>query len=207
MDAVTRDYNHPSIIIWVPINESWGVPNVSDPPAAGPPESHVHADALAGSPPARSSTTMAGSIPIPPIFSPSTTIRMTANSSTSVSSRLQEGRIPRPVPGQTVSWRLGSATTAPRFPFRIRRSLVCCHAEQMPPEQLLGLRRHWSSRRMPALDRIRSLYEAIAKLPKIIGDLLHPAHRCRTGGQRPDDLRPQAQIRPREIRAINALLR
>jgi len=29
--AVQRDYNHPSIIIWVPINESWGVPNLRDP--------------------------------------------------------------------------------------------------------------------------------------------------------------------------------
>jgi beta-galactosidase/beta-glucuronidase len=28
---VERDYNHPSIIMWVPINESWGVPNVRDP--------------------------------------------------------------------------------------------------------------------------------------------------------------------------------
>lgn len=31
MEAVARDYNHPSIIIWVPINESWGVPNLRDP--------------------------------------------------------------------------------------------------------------------------------------------------------------------------------
>lgn len=30
MAAVERDYNHPSIIIWVPINESWGVPNLHD---------------------------------------------------------------------------------------------------------------------------------------------------------------------------------
>ncbi|HTF61388.1 MAG TPA: glycoside hydrolase family 2 TIM barrel-domain containing protein, partial [Edaphobacter sp.] len=30
MDAVNRDCNHPSIIIWVPINESWGVPNLAD---------------------------------------------------------------------------------------------------------------------------------------------------------------------------------
>jgi len=29
--AVERDYNHPSIVIWVPINESWGVPNLRDP--------------------------------------------------------------------------------------------------------------------------------------------------------------------------------
>jgi beta-galactosidase/beta-glucuronidase len=28
--AVQRDYNHPSIVIWVPINESWGVPNLRD---------------------------------------------------------------------------------------------------------------------------------------------------------------------------------
>lgn len=28
--AVERDYNHPAIIIWVPINESWGVPNLRD---------------------------------------------------------------------------------------------------------------------------------------------------------------------------------
>lgn len=31
MEAVDRDYNHPSVIMWVPINESWGVPNVNDP--------------------------------------------------------------------------------------------------------------------------------------------------------------------------------
>jgi len=30
MEAVNRDYNHPSIIIWAPLNESWGVPNLSD---------------------------------------------------------------------------------------------------------------------------------------------------------------------------------
>jgi beta-galactosidase/beta-glucuronidase len=29
--AIERDYNHPAIIIWVPINESWGVPNLRDP--------------------------------------------------------------------------------------------------------------------------------------------------------------------------------
>jgi beta-galactosidase/beta-glucuronidase len=31
IEAVQRDYNHPSIIIWVPINESWGTPNLRDP--------------------------------------------------------------------------------------------------------------------------------------------------------------------------------
>lgn len=30
MDAVRRDRNHPSVIIWAPINESWGVPNLRD---------------------------------------------------------------------------------------------------------------------------------------------------------------------------------
>jgi beta-galactosidase/beta-glucuronidase len=29
--AVERDYNHPSIVIWVPINESWGVPRLNEP--------------------------------------------------------------------------------------------------------------------------------------------------------------------------------
>jgi beta-galactosidase/beta-glucuronidase len=29
-DIVARDYNHPSIIMWIPVNESWGVPDVSD---------------------------------------------------------------------------------------------------------------------------------------------------------------------------------
>ncbi|MEK3888398.1 glycoside hydrolase family 2 protein [Bacillus sp. FSL K6-3431] len=28
LEAVERDYNHPSIITWVPLNESWGIPNV-----------------------------------------------------------------------------------------------------------------------------------------------------------------------------------
>ncbi|MBD2868054.1 glycoside hydrolase family 2 protein [Paenibacillus arenilitoris] len=27
-EAIERDYNHPSIVVWVPINESWGVPNI-----------------------------------------------------------------------------------------------------------------------------------------------------------------------------------
>ncbi|GGF74440.1 beta-glucuronidase [Paenibacillus albidus] len=27
-EIIERDYNHPSIITWVPLNESWGVPNV-----------------------------------------------------------------------------------------------------------------------------------------------------------------------------------
>jgi len=31
MEAVDRDYNHPSIVIWAPINESWGVPNLREP--------------------------------------------------------------------------------------------------------------------------------------------------------------------------------
>jgi hypothetical protein len=30
MEAMERDYSHPSIIIWAPINESWGVPNLRD---------------------------------------------------------------------------------------------------------------------------------------------------------------------------------
>ena len=30
-EAVERDYNHPSIVLWVPINESWGTPNLVDP--------------------------------------------------------------------------------------------------------------------------------------------------------------------------------
>ena len=32
-DVVRRDYSHPCIISWVPINESWGVPNLPDNPA------------------------------------------------------------------------------------------------------------------------------------------------------------------------------
>ncbi|MBC2175189.1 glycoside hydrolase family 2 [Listeria booriae] len=28
LEIIERDYNHPSIVTWVPINESWGVPNI-----------------------------------------------------------------------------------------------------------------------------------------------------------------------------------
>jgi hypothetical protein len=31
--AIDRDYSHPCIVAWVPINESWGVPNLTDIPA------------------------------------------------------------------------------------------------------------------------------------------------------------------------------
>jgi hypothetical protein len=31
-DALRRDYSHPCIIVWVPLNESWGVPNLPDNP-------------------------------------------------------------------------------------------------------------------------------------------------------------------------------
>lgn len=27
-EAINRDYNHPCIVVWVPLNESWGVPNI-----------------------------------------------------------------------------------------------------------------------------------------------------------------------------------
>jgi beta-galactosidase/beta-glucuronidase len=30
METVERDYSHPSIIMWVPVNESWGMPNARD---------------------------------------------------------------------------------------------------------------------------------------------------------------------------------
>jgi beta-galactosidase/beta-glucuronidase len=32
MDAIARDYSHPCIVSWVPVNESWGVPNLPDNP-------------------------------------------------------------------------------------------------------------------------------------------------------------------------------
>jgi hypothetical protein len=31
IESIERDYNHPSIVMWVPINESWGTPNLRDP--------------------------------------------------------------------------------------------------------------------------------------------------------------------------------
>jgi beta-galactosidase/beta-glucuronidase len=33
LDVVRRDYSHPSIVTWVPFNESWGVPNLENDPA------------------------------------------------------------------------------------------------------------------------------------------------------------------------------
>jgi beta-galactosidase/beta-glucuronidase len=31
IEAVERDLNHPSVVMWIPINESWGTPDLSDP--------------------------------------------------------------------------------------------------------------------------------------------------------------------------------
>jgi beta-galactosidase/beta-glucuronidase len=33
MDVIDRDINHPCVIVWVPFNESWGVPNLPSSPA------------------------------------------------------------------------------------------------------------------------------------------------------------------------------
>lgn len=33
LDVLRRDYSHPCIVTWVPLNESWGVPNLSRDPA------------------------------------------------------------------------------------------------------------------------------------------------------------------------------
>ncbi|HSK69677.1 MAG TPA: glycoside hydrolase family 2 TIM barrel-domain containing protein [Candidatus Limnocylindria bacterium] len=33
LDFIRRDYNHPSIVAWVPLNESWGVGDILDDPA------------------------------------------------------------------------------------------------------------------------------------------------------------------------------
>lgn len=30
MEMIERDYNHPSVVAWVPFNESWGVPNIAE---------------------------------------------------------------------------------------------------------------------------------------------------------------------------------
>jgi beta-galactosidase/beta-glucuronidase len=38
--AIERDSNHPSVVAWVPVNESWGVPNLPDIPAE---RHYVHA--------------------------------------------------------------------------------------------------------------------------------------------------------------------
>lgn len=35
IEVMERDYNHPSVVIWAPINESWGVPNLRDPRQQG----------------------------------------------------------------------------------------------------------------------------------------------------------------------------
>jgi hypothetical protein len=41
LDVVRRDRNHPSIVAWVPLNESWGVPDI-----ARRPEQRAYASAL-----------------------------------------------------------------------------------------------------------------------------------------------------------------
>ncbi len=33
LEVIHRDYSHPCVIVWVPFNESWGVPNLPDIPA------------------------------------------------------------------------------------------------------------------------------------------------------------------------------
>ena len=44
--AIARDASHPCVVAWVPVNESWGVPNLPDNPA----ERHYARGALSSDP-------------------------------------------------------------------------------------------------------------------------------------------------------------
>ena len=48
IEVIGRDYNHPCIVIWVPVNESWGVPNLTESKAAGASACALLSDQIAG---------------------------------------------------------------------------------------------------------------------------------------------------------------
>ena len=186
IEVVSRDYNHPSIIIWTPVNESWGVPNLTDP------RQQAHLKALYYLTKSLDNTGLC--IDNDGWEHTEVTDLFAIHDYTPTG---QELLLALP------EHRAGAAASP------VRKTIFGARAAiQWLPDPALGI---WRGRLHPAggmaevpenswgysgveadrkaaLARMRGLYEAIARISANCRDLLHPTLRRGAGGERPDDV-------------------
>jgi beta-galactosidase/beta-glucuronidase len=204
LDAVARDYNHPSIVIWVPINESWGIPNVRDP------RQQAHLKGMYMLTKSLDSTRL---IIDNDGWEHTDSTDLFAIHDYSHDGKLfyerfkpiQDGKIPIPFQGKLF--------LAPGYEYNGSPIYLSeFGGVSYIPKGVNAPRNSWGYEGMEqsepaALERIRGLYEGIAKLPKIMGicytqltDVEQEVNGLLTYDRKP-------KFDPREIREINRLLR
>ncbi len=204
IDAVSRDYNHPSIIIWVPINESWGVPNVRDA------RQQAHMKAMYMLTKSLDSTRLVidndgwEHTDCTDLFA----VHDYSRNGELFYERfktVQEGKIPVPFQGKMFLAPGYQYNGSPIFLSEFG-GISYVPADTQVPENSWGYEgmEHSES---ATLDRVRGIYEAIAKLPRIIGicytqltDVEQEVNGLLTYDRRP-------KFDPAAIRSINGLLR
>lgn len=204
IDAITRDYNHPSIVIWVPVNESWGTPDMQDRRQLA----HLKAMYML----TRSLDEKRLIIDNDGWEHTDTTdlfaIHDYSHDGTQFYERfksLEEGRIPTPFQGKLFLAPGFKYNESPIFLSEFGGvSYVAEQGVAVPPDS-------WGyegveATEAGALARIRSLYQAIAKLPKIVGicytqltDVEQEINGLMTYDRKP-------KFDPSEIRKLNQLL-
>ena len=206
MDVVTRDYNHPSIMIWVPVNESWGIPNVRDRRQ----QAHLKAMYML-------TRRWTGTRLIidndgwehtdSPTCSRSTTIRTTARQFYERFKSIEEGKIPVPFQGKLFLAPGIRVQRIANFPFGVRRSLLRAAQQSGVPQNSWGYEGMERHRGRHAANASASLYEGIAKLPKIVGICYTQLTDVEQeiNGLMTYDRKPKFDIG--KIRELNALLR
>lgn len=204
IDAVDRDYNHPSIIIWVPLNESWGVPNVRDS------RQQAHLKAMYMLTKSLDSTRLVidndgwehtGCTDLFAVHDYSRTGDLFYDRFKSV----REGKIPVPFQGKMFLAPGCRYNGAPIFLSEFGGISYVPPGTHVPENcwGYEGMERTETA----MLDRMRGLYEAVAKLPEIIGvcytqltDVEQEVNGLLTYDRRP-------KFDPQAIRSINQLVK
>ncbi|MGI8742728.1 MAG: glycoside hydrolase family 2 protein [Bryobacteraceae bacterium] len=204
IDAITRDYNHPSIVVWVPVNESWGIPNVQDR------RQLAHLKAMYMLTRSLDVTRLIidndgwEHTDVTDLFA----IHDYSHDGTQFYERfksIEEGRIPAPFQGKMFLAPGYEYNGSPIFLSEFGGVSYAAPDSMPVPEDSWGYE-GVEATEGGTLTRIRSLYEAIAKLPKVVGICYTQLTDVEQeiNGLMTYDRKPKFDIR--EIRALNALL-
>ena len=192
LEAVARDYNHPSIIVWAPINESWGVPNLRDPRQQIPSEGALHAD-----PRSLDATRLVidnegwEHTDMTDLFA----IHDYARTGDLLFEKYKDlGKPGVPAAAGQPRGRDSrlSTTTARRSIFRNSAASLTSRRASRCRRKRGATRASRRRRKAPWSACAASTRRSRSCLHR---DLLHADHRRGAGDQRPDDLRPQAEVR------------